>query len=40
VNEKLFNGIKVSVEEMERGEAEEIGFTIYQGHGIPAKKMR
>ncbi|MFP3289588.1 MAG: alanine--tRNA ligase [Candidatus Micrarchaeota archaeon] len=41
VNEKIFNGIKVSVEEMERGEAEgRFGFTIYQGHGIPAKKMR
>ncbi len=41
VNEKIFNGIKVNVEEMERGEAERrFGFTIYQGHGVPSKKMR
>jgi alanyl-tRNA synthetase len=40
-NERLFNGIKVSVNEMERGEAErKFGFSIYQGHGVPSKKMR
>lgn len=41
VNEWLFNGIRVHVEEMGRGEAEsKYGFAIYQGHGAPAKKMR
>jgi alanyl-tRNA synthetase len=41
VNSYILNGIKVSVSEMERGLAEsKYGFTIYQGHGVPAKKMR
>ena len=41
VNSKILGGIKVSVEEMERGKAEsEFGFSIYQGHGMPTKKMR
>ncbi|MGC9099138.1 MAG: alanine--tRNA ligase [Candidatus Micrarchaeia archaeon] len=41
VNEYILHGINVSVEEMERGEAEKrFGFTIYQGHGVPAKRMR
>ncbi len=40
-NNAVFNGIKVEVNEMARGEAEDkYGFTIYQGHGVPAKKMR
>ncbi len=40
-NDAIFRGIKVSIEELERGEAEKrYGFTIYQGHGVPAKKMR
>ncbi len=41
VNAWLFNGIKVGAEEMSRGDAEKrFGFSIYQGHGMPAKKMR
>jgi alanyl-tRNA synthetase len=41
VNAWLFNGIKVHAEEMSRGEAEgRYGFSIYQGHGAPAKRMR
>ncbi len=41
VNQKILNGIKVSIDEMERGKAEkEFGFSIYQGHGMPTKKMR
>jgi alanyl-tRNA synthetase len=37
----ILHGIKVKVEEMERGKAEEeYGFTIYQGHGVPASKLR
>ncbi len=40
-NDAVFKGIKVEVHEMERGEAEgKYGFTIYQGHGVPAKVMR
>ena len=40
-NNVIFNGITVSVNEMDRGDAEsKYGFTIYQGHGVPAKKMR
>lgn len=40
-NGAVLNGITVSVNEMERGEAEgKYGFTIYQGHGVPAKRMR
>lgn len=41
VNSWLLNGIKVNVQEMSRGEAEgKYGVTIYQGHGVPAKRMR
>jgi alanyl-tRNA synthetase len=41
VNSWIFNGIKVSANEMSRGEAErKYGFKIYQGHGVPAKRMR
>jgi alanyl-tRNA synthetase len=41
VNAWLFNGIKVHAEEMSRGDAEKkYGFSIYQGHGAPAKRMR
>ena len=40
-NTILFNGIKVEVKEMSRADAEQsYGFTIYQGHGVPAKLMR
>ena len=40
-NSFLFNGIKVEVKEMSRADAEQsYGFTIYQGHGVPAKMMR
>ncbi len=41
VNNHIINGIKVSMEELERKDAEaRFGFTIYQGHGVPAKKLR
>jgi alanyl-tRNA synthetase len=41
VNTWIFNGIRVKAEEMDRGEAEKLyGFEIYQGHGIPSKRMR
>jgi alanyl-tRNA synthetase len=41
VNSWIFNGIKVGVQEMSRGDAEsKYGFSIYQGHGVPAKTMR
>ena len=41
VNAWLFGGIKVKAQEMSRGAAERrYGFSIYQGHGVPAKKMR
>lgn len=40
-NNILFNGITVQITEMTRAEAEQnYGFTIYQGHGVPAKVMR
>jgi alanyl-tRNA synthetase len=40
-NTWIFNGIRVKAEEMDRGEAEKLyGFEIYQGHGIPSKRMR
>ena len=40
VNSWLRNGIRVSVQELKRGEAEsKYGFTIYQGHGVPGKVM-
>ncbi len=41
VNEWLYEGIKVRLNEMDRGEAEKkYGFSIYQGHGVASKKMR
>ena len=41
VNAWLFGGIKVSADELTRGQAEgRYGFAIYQGHGVPAKRMR
>jgi len=41
VNQEIRDGIKVSLEELDRGTAESrYGFTIYQGHGVPAKQMR
>jgi alanyl-tRNA synthetase len=37
----VLNGIKVSLEELDRKEAEKkYGFTIYQGHGVPQSKLR
>ncbi|MGC8537505.1 MAG: alanine--tRNA ligase [Candidatus Micrarchaeia archaeon] len=40
-NMYILNGIRVTMEEMIRSEAEsEFGFSIYQGHGVPAAKMR
>lgn len=40
-NSYILDGIKVDVEEMKRGDAENrFGFSIYQGHGAPAKKLR
>ena len=41
VNEWLYEGIKVNLNEMDRGDAEKkYGFSIYQGHGVASKKMR
>ncbi len=41
VNSWLRSGIKVNAETISRGEAEsKYGFSIYQGHGVPAKEMR
>ncbi len=40
-NAFITNGIKVSVKELERSEAEgRFGFSIYQGHGVPSGKLR
>ncbi|MDE1825041.1 MAG: alanine--tRNA ligase [Candidatus Micrarchaeota archaeon] len=40
-NGHIADGIKVDVEWLDRGDAESrFGFVIYQGHGVPAKKMR
>ncbi|BCS90598.1 MAG: alanine--tRNA ligase [Candidatus Micrarchaeota archaeon] len=40
-NDYILNGIRVNIKEMERGEAESIyGFSIYQGHGMPTKRLR
>ncbi len=40
-NKWIFEGIRVHSREMKRGDAESrYGFSIYQGHGVPAKKMR
>ena len=41
VNNYIIKGIKVNIEELERKDAENrFGFTIYQGHGAPSKKLR
>jgi alanyl-tRNA synthetase len=41
VNAWLLNGIRVDASDMSRGDAEsKYGFSIYQGHGAPAKSMR
>ncbi|MEM3841337.1 MAG: alanine--tRNA ligase [Candidatus Micrarchaeaceae archaeon] len=40
-NDYIVHGIKVTVGEMSRSEAEqEFGFSIYQGHGVPSSVMR
>lgn len=40
-NELILRGIRVEMLEMERGDAEaEFGFSIYQGHGVPAARLR
>ncbi len=40
-NSYIFNGMKVKMSEMGRNAAEkEFGFSIYQGHGVPASRLR
>ncbi|MGC8647781.1 MAG: alanine--tRNA ligase [Candidatus Micrarchaeia archaeon] len=40
-NSFILHGIKVKVEELDRGDAESrFGFSIYQGHGVPSKRLR
>ncbi|HVC58267.1 MAG TPA: alanine--tRNA ligase [Candidatus Acidoferrales bacterium] len=40
-NSYITHGIKVSVDELGRNDAErKYGFSIYQGHGVPASKLR
>ncbi len=40
-NSYILHGMKVKMEEMERGSAESrFGFSIYQGHGVPASRIR
>ncbi|MCL4387590.1 alanine--tRNA ligase [Candidatus Marsarchaeota archaeon] len=40
-NSYLQNGIKVTMKEMDRNEAEsKFGFSIYQGHGVPVARPR
>ncbi len=40
-NSYITHGIKVSVEELDRKDAEsKFGFSIYQGHGVPASVLR
>ncbi|MDE1811164.1 MAG: glycine--tRNA ligase subunit alpha, partial [Candidatus Micrarchaeota archaeon] len=40
-NAYITHGIKVSMDELERSDAErKYGFSIYQGHGVPATKLR
>ena len=40
-NSYITHGIKVSVEELDRKDAESrFGFSIYQGHGAPASRLR
>ncbi|MHB1830659.1 MAG: alanine--tRNA ligase [Candidatus Micrarchaeaceae archaeon] len=41
INSRLFRGITVTVKQLSRKEAEEkYGFSIYQGHGVPAHTIR
>lgn len=40
-NSYITHGIKVSIEELDRKDAEgRFGFSIYQGHGVPASRLR
>ncbi len=40
-NSYIFHGIKVSLHDMNRGDAEsKFGFSIYQGHGVPSSRLR
>ncbi|MGI0100133.1 MAG: alanine--tRNA ligase [Candidatus Micrarchaeaceae archaeon] len=40
-NSYITHGIRVSVHEMSRNDAESrFGFSIYQGHGVPGKRLR
>lgn len=40
-NSYITHGIKVVVQELDRNTAEsKFGFSIYQGHGVPAKRLR
>ncbi len=40
-NSYITHGIRVSVQELERSEAErKFGFAIYQGHGVPSSRLR
>ncbi|MDE1833146.1 MAG: alanine--tRNA ligase [Candidatus Micrarchaeota archaeon] len=40
-NSYITHGIRVSVDELERRDAEtKYGFAIYQGHGVPASRLR
>jgi alanyl-tRNA synthetase len=40
-NSYITHGMKVSVEELDRKDAEgRFGFSIYQGHGVPASRLR
>jgi alanyl-tRNA synthetase len=40
-NNYITHGIRVSIDDIDRKEAEtKFGFTIYQGHGVPASKLR
>lgn len=40
-NSYITHGIKVTVKEFDRNEAEsKFGFSIYQGHGVPASRLR
>ena len=40
-NSYITHGIKVSIEELDRKDAEaKFGFSIYQGHGVPASRLR
>ncbi len=40
-NSFILHGMKVKMEVMDRSDAEKMyGFSIYQGHGVPAKELR